>query len=661
MRIICIVLELLLIATISPCFSAETPSKALRVLFVGNSYTDVAKQADALVAPVGEAWRAVRRERPQLGVELYRNDGSHPSKKGAYLAACVFYSALFDADPTELDFNGSLSVEEAVYFKDKARGAIRSKSKPIHDLAVTDISAPSTCKQGEIVPITISVSNQGTRREMFRVTLTEDASGKEIASKEVTLAKGWKTESDPFADLIFTGETPGTQQYGNYVTAGDVNNDGYDDLFTTAPYFENLKGRAYLYYGGKHMDNLPDIVFTGEIEGEALGVGNALGDINGDGYLDVVLGACGYNSGHGRIHIYYGGPDMDSIPDITIVGKSKGAWFGRRIETYDIDRDGCDEVLVVTTQYNNNTGRAYLFYGGNPFGTTADVVFDGENPDDRFGRQATMGPDVNGDGYGEILIGARGWPGDKGQGRAYLYLGNTPERIDNVCDTIFTGERPGHQLGSSQCISDIDKDGFADVLVGARYAANNKGRVYLYWGKKGFDGEQPDLILEGEHQSDMGGDDIVCGNLNGDNYEDILIGAYNYPSSAIRRGRVYVFHGSTKSAMDIAYDGVFDGEKDLNRFGLNVAIGDANGDGFNDALVGAYGYNNRQGRVYLYYGPFENTIDITFNWDTINATRGKHTLKASITPVAGEEDVADNTVTVEVEVKGASRTVGTSR
>lgn len=525
------------------------------------------------------------------------------------------------------------------------------EDKDVHDVAVTGVSAPSCCKQGEAVPITINIANRGTRRELFRATLTHEASEEEIASKEVTLAKGCNAKTGSSADLVFTGEEPGTQQFANYVTAGDVNKDGYDDLFTTAPYFENLKGRAYLYYGGPDMDTIPDRTFTGESEGDALGVGNSLGDVNGDGYLDIILGACGYNSGYGQVQIYYGGCDMDSIPDVIIDGKSKGAWFGRRIEAYDIDRDGCDDVLVVATQYNNNTGRAYLFYGGDPFDASADAIFDGENPDDRFGRQATMGPDVNGDGYGEILIGARGWPRDKGQGRAYLYFGSRPERVDSICDIVFTGEQPGNQLGVSQCISDIDKDGFADVLVGARFAANYNGRVYLYWGKEGFDGKRPDLVLEGESWSDMGGDDIVCGDLNGDEYEDILIGAYNYPSSSIRRGRVYVFHGGTKSAMDAVHDGVFDGEKELNRFGLNVAIGDANGDKFNDAFVGAYGYNNRQGRAYLYYGPFYNTTDVAFNWDTTNAPIGKHTLKAEIPPVPGEQNTEDNIKTTIIEVK----------
>jgi hypothetical protein len=101
------------------------------------AYTNAAKKADAIIAPVGEAWRIVRRERPQLGIQLYRDDGSHPSKKGAYLAACLFYATLFDVDPTELDFNSSLSEEEASYFKNKAKKAIKTKPKPICDVAIT--------------------------------------------------------------------------------------------------------------------------------------------------------------------------------------------------------------------------------------------------------------------------------------------------------------------------------------------------------------------------------------------------------------------------------------------------------------------------------------------------------------------------------------------
>ena len=82
-----------------------------------DSYTEAARQVDAIIAPVGVAWQRVRRNNPDLGQQLYKSDNYHPSNKGAFLIACVFYATLFDADPTELDFNGSLSAEEATYLK----------------------------------------------------------------------------------------------------------------------------------------------------------------------------------------------------------------------------------------------------------------------------------------------------------------------------------------------------------------------------------------------------------------------------------------------------------------------------------------------------------------------------------------------------------------
>jgi len=97
--------------------------------------------------------------------------------------------------------------------------------KAVHDVAITDISAPPSCNQGNTVPIRVTVTNQGTLRETFHVTLTDEHSGVEITSREVTLAQRWSGKKCPSADLVFTGEKPSTQQFANYVTAGDVNKD----------------------------------------------------------------------------------------------------------------------------------------------------------------------------------------------------------------------------------------------------------------------------------------------------------------------------------------------------------------------------------------------------------------------------------------------------
>ena len=66
-------------------------------------------------------------------------------------------------------------------------------------------------------------------------------------------------------------------------------------------------------------------------------------------------------------------------------------------------------------------------------------------------------------------------------------------------------------------------------------------------------------------------------------------------------------------------------------------------------------YNNLQGRAYLYYGPFNNTQDITFKWDTTNASIGKHTLKVEIPPVPGEQNIEDNVKTITIEVTELTR------
>jgi len=79
---------------------------------LSNSYKIAARKCDAQVAPVGQAWAVLRKDNPELGEKLYKGDGSHPAAPGAYLAACVLYATLFDADPTTVEFDGGLPEEQ---------------------------------------------------------------------------------------------------------------------------------------------------------------------------------------------------------------------------------------------------------------------------------------------------------------------------------------------------------------------------------------------------------------------------------------------------------------------------------------------------------------------------------------------------------------------
>ena len=88
---------------------------------LSESYASVAKKCDAILAPVGDTWATVRNANSKLGAALYKGDGSHPSAKGAYLAACVFYSAIFEQSPEKIEFEGDVTEAEAAVILEALR------------------------------------------------------------------------------------------------------------------------------------------------------------------------------------------------------------------------------------------------------------------------------------------------------------------------------------------------------------------------------------------------------------------------------------------------------------------------------------------------------------------------------------------------------------
>ncbi len=91
---------------------------------LSKAYARAVRSCDAKLAPVGRAWKIVRKEHPALGIALYQGDGSHPSAAGAYLAACVLYATLFDADPTQVDFDSGLPQDHVQAIQSAIKGAM---------------------------------------------------------------------------------------------------------------------------------------------------------------------------------------------------------------------------------------------------------------------------------------------------------------------------------------------------------------------------------------------------------------------------------------------------------------------------------------------------------------------------------------------------------
>ncbi|TFH51350.1 MAG: hypothetical protein E4G89_02150, partial [Methanothrix sp.] len=239
------------------------------------------------------------------------------------------------------------------------------KQMLVHNVAVTKISAAPSCVQGETVSIVVTLDNRGDCVESRAVKLVDATDDREIARQSATIhSKHWASSE---ADLTFDGETRSSNRFANYLAVGgDVNGDGYQDILVGSAFYPNgdSKGRTYLYYGGTNMDAVADKIFTGENTGDNFGDGiHEMADMNHDGFDDLLIGATKFN-GAGRLYVFYGGSDMDDTPDIVIDSPDgSGCYFGYRPAAGDINNDGFLDLAVCAPRYNSDTGRVYLYYG----------------------------------------------------------------------------------------------------------------------------------------------------------------------------------------------------------------------------------------------------------------------------------------------------------
>mgnify|MGYP006287539275 CR=1 FL=1 len=420
---------------------------------------------------------------------------------------------------------------------------------------------------------------------------------------------------DHVADVILDGEEG--CNFGMSVSqAGDINQDGYDDVIIGAAGYNSCTGRAFIYYGSETMDNIADVILNGENTDDQFGRSvSAAGDVNNDGYDDIVVGAWYYNSRTGRVYLYYGSDDMDDVADVTMTGETTFSFFGESIsKAGDVNKDGFDDIIVGIPRYNNYMGRTHVYYGGVTMDNMPDVTMTGESSQNQFGCSVCSAGDVNNDGYDDVIVGAKGY--NSYTGRAYIYNGGAS--MDSYADITMTGEATGDNFGCSvSTAGNVNNDDYDDVIVGANgYGDQNIGRVYVYYGEETMD-NGADIIMNGQGNHDQFGCSVsAAGDVNNDDYDDIVIGAYYYNSGT---GRAYVFYGSEN--MDNVADVVCTGEGSGNRFGYSVSnAGDVNGDSFDDIIVGAIYYTDsmERGRVYIYYGGIniDNLPDVVITSQT---------------------------------------------
>ncbi|WP_232688270.1 hypothetical protein [Halobacterium zhouii] len=445
------------------------------------------------------------------------------------------------------------------------------------------------------------------------------------------------------ANVTIRGNEANDTLGAEIVGAGDVNNDGTPDVLVSAPNADvsgNNSGAVYLFYGpvegGEYNASSADVVFTGEAAGDNVGASIAAGDLNGDNVSDVVIGAPNHSVGdpaktndtnEGAAYVVYGNESLSGMvsladSDAKIVGESANDAAGFSLAVVDAGGADTSRLLVGAPYHDaegNNSGAVYVLgsdsLGSNVSLSSADVKLTGQVPHALAGYAVGSAEDVNGDGAGDVLVGA---PGNNStfdtnvvnveSGAAYVVSGanladwSGSTSLGNATMTL-TGESAGDNAGIAvSTAGDVNGDGYADMLVGAPFedtAGDNAGAVYLVLGGQSLPSNQSlanaALKLTGAGAGDYAGwavSSAGSGDITCDGLADIIVGAPGNDSvTGQDSGAAYLVHGAENisgvTSLADADEKLY-GESANDSAGYAVAdVNDTSGDGLEDVAVGA--------------------------------------------------------------------------
>ncbi len=415
---------------------------------------------------------------------------------------------------------------------------------------------------------------------------------------------------------------------------------------------------------------------TGFAVDDQLGVSvSSAGDIDGDGYDDIIIGAYGWASSRGAAYVIYGG-QTSSLSDFllgsttldphttgfSIFGGATSDRLGFSVSSAgDINKDGFDDIIVGAFGVTSNKGAVYVIYGRERssmtnFDFSSDTLnylstgfkLTGSAIGDSLGRDVSAAGDINNDGYDDIIIAA--YANNNYRGAAYVIYGGEKSSLPNRDFGSFTldphttgfvikGQSDNDQVGwSVGTAGDINKDGYDDILVGANGRSSSKGTVYVIYGgakpsMSNFDFSSVTLnylstgfTITGSTAYDVLGLSVsTAGDINNDGYSDFIVGGRRLSYSGI----AYVIYGGEKSSLpnlDFSSDILLPATTGFTMVGAasdNLAwsistAGDVNKDGYNDIIVGAHG-RTLKGAAYVIYGGEKSSMsNFDFSSDTLN-------------------------------------------
>ncbi|MEZ4393988.1 MAG: FG-GAP and VCBS repeat-containing protein [Polyangiales bacterium] len=475
-----------------------------------------------------------------------------------------------------------------------------------------------------------------------------DATGTSVRPPE-TLAAGvvfWRARGRVGAR--FGRETSFTWEFGvkhrdasadtAWGTIKDFNGDGYDDLVNSI--YSTTRLQTRIYWGGRDGIEASRFWALDALVGSVRARG---GDFNGDGLADAAIGAHVYDitdtNGNqlsaSRLTVVYGNRGPLGTPDeVHLVG-------GAQFAVDDFNGDGFSD-LVTTMPFDLRAEErlaaiVVLFGGSQGLGSAGrQIIVDpmGRRLRPRFGSVGSSG-DLDGDGYAELLIGDSS--AVDGDGALYIYHGHSSGLIVPADAVISSGLIPGSDFpGSHDGVGDINGDRIGDYLVG------NDGSIHIFRGirtsglqySRSIPVPEPDRASGGLR---FGGRVTAGPDLNGDGLAELVLqcshcGPVDWMDLDFGRGRVYLFTQALNDSWvpipTLTILGANDAWDHSSSFGTHIAVGDYDGDGFDDLAIGDPESWEQWAR------PYRGKIHIVFGGQSISSLRRSLVYGESVPSVA---------------------------